>query len=148
MYWRFFQSVTERALAFFLKTACVPLFGCTIFYLSSLLLIGICLWYIAIAYNAAMNNLHMVRGSIVAKSMGDWRRPAVFYFSHLVFTRYFMSKNMKYLVNRSKNRECYFCLRVIMKLTWANIYKGLEHWLAHSENSIIISYFNISCHTQ
>lgn len=48
-------SVTERVLTFLLNAACIPLFGCAIIYLCSLLLIDICLWYIAVAHSAAMN---------------------------------------------------------------------------------------------
>lgn len=86
------QSVAERALAFFLNIACVPLFGCTILNLTSLLLIGICLWNIAVAYNAAMSNLHMVRGSVVAKSMGDYGDQQCFIFTSSVYQIFHVRK--------------------------------------------------------
>lgn len=47
--------VTERTLAFFLNAACILLFGCTVIYLCALLLVVVCLWFIAVAYNAAMD---------------------------------------------------------------------------------------------
>lgn len=53
-------QLLEELWPFFLNAACILLFWCPVIDLCSVLLIDISLWYIAVAYSAAMNILARV----------------------------------------------------------------------------------------